>query len=128
MPGNEDSRPALRLLHWRRIVRRRHVITFLVWLAILNSPPILVWVPFFRLLFFLPALFWINIPALWLGLADAMGRRHFDIQEFGAMPLTPLSWIAIAAFWSVLAAILAAITSVFQGLLCRGGHEERTDA
>ncbi len=106
-----------------RTMKKTHVVTFLVWLVVLNSPPVLVRVPFLGLPFFIPALFWINIPALWLGLADAMGRAHYDIQEFGAMPLTPLSWIAIAVFWSVVAVVLTAVTAPFRGLFDRGTKE-----
>ena len=98
---------------------RKHLKTFLIWMALLNWPPILVWIPFFRLLCFLPYLFWINIPALGLGLAKLIGKPHYDIQEFGAMPLTAFSWILIALFWLLLAIGLTILTASFPGLLCR---------
>jgi uncharacterized membrane protein YvlD (DUF360 family) len=96
------------------MMNRKHINTFLIWMALLNWPPILIGIPFplCRLLGFLPFLFWINIPALWLGLAKLIGKPHYDIQEFGAMPLTPLSWVLIAVFW-FLAAIILTIFSAF---------------
>lgn len=102
-----------------KMMTRRHLKTFLVWMALLNWPPILVWIPFLRLLCFLPFLFWINIPALGLGLAKLIGTPHYDIQEFGAMPLTAFSWILIALFWLLLAIGLTILTSSFPGVLCR---------
>lgn len=82
------------------MMNRKHLKTFLIWMALLNWPPILnaIPFPFCRLLGFLPFLLWVNIPALWAGLAKLTGKPHFDIQEFGAMPLTPLAWLLIAAF------------------------------
>ena len=101
------------------MMKKKHVKTFLIWVALLNWPPVLIWVPLLHLLCFLPYLFWINVPALWLGLARFVGKPHYDIQEFGAMPLTPLSWILIAGFWALMALGLTILTAFIRGLLQR---------
>lgn len=90
-------------------------------MALLNWPVVLCRVPIFevKMVCFIPALYWINIPALWLGLAKLIGQPHFDIQEFGAMPLTPLSWILIAAFWVLVAIGLTIATFFFTSLSTR---------
>ena len=98
-------------------MRRKHVKIFLVWLVSLNWPPILIWIPFLNLVAFLPYLLWINIPALWLGLAKLMGKPYYDIQEFGAMPQTLLSWILIASFWVLVAIGLTVVTAFLTRLL-----------
>ena len=100
-----------------RMLKKKHVKTFLIWLALLNWPPILFHVPPLRGLCFLPFLFWINIPALWLGLAKLIGKSDYDIQEFGAIPLTPLAWALIASFWILLAAGLTLATDLFRSKL-----------
>lgn len=102
-------------------MKRKHIKTFLIWMAMLNWPIVLCWVPIsaVKLLCFLPALFWINIPALWLGLAQWIGKPHYDIQEFGAMPLTPLAWILIATFWILVAVGLTILTAFIPGLVYR---------
>jgi hypothetical protein len=100
-------------------VKRSHVIIFLAWAALLNWPPILFHIPAFHLLCFLPALFWINIPALWVGLAQAIGQPHYDIQEFGALPQTPLAWLLIVAFWLLVAAGLAFASAWFTRFMGR---------
>lgn len=99
------------------MLKKKHVKTFLIWLALLNWPPILILVPPLRGLCFLPYIFWINIPALWLGLAKLIGKPHYDIQEFGAMPQTPLAWALIASFWILLAAGLTLATALFRSKL-----------
>jgi hypothetical protein len=82
----------------------KYVIILFFWLALMNWPLVLMLIPLPRLpCLFMPFLLWINIPALWLGLAKTIGQPHYDIQEFGALPQTPLAWILIAAFWSLLA-------------------------
>ena len=91
-----------------------HIKTFLIWSALLNWPAILIWLPPVRLLCFLPFLFWINIPALWLGLAKLIGLRHYDIKEFGAMPKTVFAWVLIVVFWLLVAAALTAATAYFR--------------
>jgi hypothetical protein len=90
---------------------RRHVKNMLVLTVVLNSPAIFIWIPWTNLIFFMPFLFWINIPALWCGLAGWTGTRHFDVQEFGAMPLTPLAWLLIVAFWTLVAAGLTLLAA-----------------
>lgn len=104
-----------------KMMNRKHIKIFLIWMAFLNWPPVLFLIPvdLLRMVCFLPYLFWINIPALWLGLAKAIGKPHYDIQEFGAMPLTPLSWILIAAFWIVAAMACTAGTTFISGMLNR---------
>jgi hypothetical protein len=94
--------------------KKKYIKLFLLWLALFNWPMVLIWVPFLRLPCFLPALFWINIPALWCGLAKTIGEPHFKIEEFGAMPLTPFSWILITLFWVVLAVIMTVVTAFIQ--------------
>ncbi len=100
-------------------MKRKYTITFLIWWVLFNWPPILMWVPFLKLFCFLPVLFWINIPALWFGLAKAIGQPHYDIQEFGAVPQTPLSWILIVGFWVLLSAAMTVATAYFPRLLFR---------
>ena len=89
----------------------KHLKNLLLLAAVLNSPAILSWIPGLKAVFFLPFLFWINIPALWLGLASWAGRRHFDVQEFGAIPLTPLAWLLIVGFWTLVAAGLTLLAA-----------------
>ena len=101
------------------MMKRKHTVTFLIWLALFNWPPILMWVPFLKLFCFLPALFWINIPAQWCGLGDLMGERHYVFEEFGALPQTPLSWVLIVVFWMLLSALMTVATAFFPGLLFR---------
>ena len=102
-------------------MKRKHVTILLIWMALLNWPVVLCRVPIaeVKMLCFIPTLYWINIPALGLGLAKSIGKPDFDIQEFGAMPLTPRSWILIAAFWGLVAIGLTVATSFFTGLLHR---------
>jgi hypothetical protein len=95
-------------------MKRKHIIAFVIWMGLLNWPAVLIWIPGLSMLCFLPYLFWINIPALWLGLAKVIGKPHYDIQEFGAMPLTPLSWILIVSFWILMAVVLALLTALVQ--------------
>lgn len=52
--------------------------------------------------------------ALRLGLAKVIGKPHYDIQEFGVMPLTPLSWILIVSFWILMAVVLTLVTALIQ--------------
>jgi len=99
------------------MLKKKHVTTFLIWLTLLNWPPILILVPPLRGWCFLPYIFWINIPALWLGLAKLFGKAHYDIQEFGAIPHTPLAWALIASFWILLAAGLTLATDLFRSKL-----------
>ena len=100
-------------------MKREHVIIFLIWLALVNWPAVLVWIPFVRVLCFLPYLCWINIPALWLGFAESIGQPHYDIQEFGALPQTAFAWFLIAAFWILLAIGLTVVTAQLARLLYR---------
>jgi hypothetical protein len=100
-------------------MNRRHIKSWLIWLALFNWPAVLIWIPFFRILCFFPLLLWINIPALFLGLATVVGKPHYDIQEFGAVPKTPLAWILIVAFWSLAALGMAAATAYYPGLVYR---------
>jgi len=93
-------------------MKRNPITIFLVWVALLNWPAILIYIPGFQLISFIPFLFWINIPALWLGLARTIGQPHYDIQEFGALPQTPLAWFLIVAFWLLVAAVLTLATSL----------------
>jgi hypothetical protein len=90
-----------------------HIKTFVIWSALLNWPIVLCWVPVseVKMLCFIPALFWINIPALWLGLAKLIGKPHYDIQEFGAVPKSLLAWTLIVVFWLLVAAVLTAATT-----------------
>jgi hypothetical protein len=75
---------------------------------VLNSPIVLTGILPLKLLMFLPALLWINIPTNWLGLG-LIGEPHYKTEEFGAMPQTPLSWIMILVFWIIISALLAFI-------------------
>jgi hypothetical protein len=116
-------------------MKRKHVIIFLIWLALLNWPPVVVWIPFLRPLCSVPCLhwinifalylYWVNIPAVWLGLAKSIGQRHYDIQEFGALPQTAFAWFLIAAFWILVAIVLTAATAQFPRLLYRKRKEKK---
>ncbi len=81
----------------------KHVKHLLILTAVLNSPAILFWIPGLGMLFILPFFFWINIPALWFGLAKLIGKPHYEISAFGASPQTPLAWLLIVGFWTLLA-------------------------
>ena len=104
----------------------KHTKTFLIWLAFFNWPPVLFWIS--KPLSFFPFLFWINIPALWLGLARAVGQPHYDIQEFGALPKTPLAWLLIFAFWASLSAAMTVATAFFPGLTYRNRIDRKDSA
>lgn len=82
---------------------------FLILSLLFNLPPILVVLK--AGLLFLPLLFWVNIPVLWTGLAEAMGEAHFKIEEFGALPQSATAYAVIVVFWLALAALITAITS-----------------
>jgi hypothetical protein len=101
------------------MMKAKHIRIFLIWLIVLNMPALFVstGIGFFRLLFFLPYLFWINIPGLWLGLAKAIGQPHYDIEAFGALPQTPLAWGLILIFWIVVAVAITALTIRFPKLI-----------
>ena len=90
-----------------------HVKNFLILTVLLNWPPILFQIPFFLPLSFFPYLLWINIPALWLGLAKLFGPGHYNVAEFGAMPMTAFAWILLVVFWLLVAAVLPAINAFF---------------
>ncbi|HWQ93002.1 MAG TPA: hypothetical protein VN673_15095 [Clostridia bacterium] len=66
---------------------------------------------------FTQALYWINVPGR--PLARIMGPRHFDVQEFGAMPVGPVEYGLIALFWLIVAGILAFLTAL---LLAKSGR------
>jgi hypothetical protein len=100
-------------------VKPTFVKTFLIWSVFLNWPPILVWIPPVRGLCFLPFLFWINIPALWLGLARLFGHPHYDIQEFGALPQTVFAWMLIVIFWLLVAVAGAMATTIIRQLFTK---------
>lgn len=89
--------------------------TFLTWLVFFNWPPVLMWIPYVWVLVFFPALFWINIPALWLGLAKAMGPQHFSVGEFGSSPKTVFAWLGIFIFWALAAAAMTGLTELVRG-------------
>jgi len=101
-------------------MKRIHIITFIAWMSLLNWPAILFHIPPLRPVCFLPFLYWINIPSLWLGLAKTIGQPHYDIQEFGALPQTPLAWSLIVAFWLLIAAGLSLATALISRFLHRG--------
>lgn len=100
---------------------RKHGVTFLIWLAFFNWPPILVWIPSLGAACFLPFLFWINIPALWLGLADLVGKPHFIVEEFGAVPQTTVAWVLIALFWITAALGMTVIAGLIVELVFQKG-------
>lgn len=58
----------------------------------------------------IPALFWVNIPVLWTGVASAMGETHFLIEEFGAVPQSYLAYGVITSIWLVFSFITAFIS------------------
>jgi len=117
---HRSSSPVLSAKKMKRQIAR----TFLFWLVFFNWPPVVIWIPFLRALAFLPYMLWINIPVLWCGLGKLLGQTHYDfigkpqhyLQEFGPIPLTPLSWILVVAFWILIAAGLTAITPLCHAL------------
>ena len=104
-------------------MKRKHIKTFLIWMALLNWPPVLIWIPFCRLPFFLGFLLWINVPVQHCGLAKLMGGHLYRVQEFGAMPQTTFSWILIAVFWLLVAIGLTALTVMFSAIRNRKKEE-----
>ena len=58
----------------------------------------------------LPALFWINIPVLWTGIASAMGESHFLIREFGALPQSVLAYVVISGFWLIVSFAISIVS------------------
>jgi hypothetical protein len=99
---------------------------FLAWLAFFNWPPVLIWIPFLRFLCFFPFLFWLNIPGLWLGLAASIGKPHFEVHEFGAVPQTLLAWLVIVAFWTLLAAGCTVLTVIVRNATSSRGAAAAT--
>ena len=97
-------------------MRNKHVRFFLIWMALLNWPPVLIWIPFLRMLCWVPFLLWVNIPVQRLGLAQLMGKSYYKIQEFGAMPQTTLSWALIAIVWMLIAIGLTALTALLSSI------------
>ena len=106
------------------MILNRKIKSFVFWVILLNWPPVLGWVlsvsaelPFingflfvFALICFFPYFFWINIPASFIGESS-----YFVYREFGAMPQTPLAWIFLAGFWTLIAIVLALLTSYYPG-------------
>lgn len=99
----------------------KHVKRFLIFAGLLNSPAIFVWLPFIKLFFVLPFLFWIKIPTQWLALAGFMGSAHYEASEFGAWPKTPVAWLVIFLFWTLVAVALTLLTAVVPRLQQRFG-------
>jgi len=100
-------------------MKREQITTFLIWTAFLNWPPVVFWIPFLHIFAFFPCLFWLNIPALWFGLAKVIGQPHFAITAFGASPRTPFAWLSIMIFWVLLAIGLTIATTFFSRLQFR---------
>ena len=99
--GNEVQRHSWVYLGGRETMKWKYVKVFLFWLALFNCSPILIRIPLLGgIIFFLPLLFWINIPGFLL--AILIGQPHYDIQEFGVVPQTLLAWFLIATFWILL--------------------------
>ena len=59
----------------------------------------------------LPALYWINIPVLWTGVALLLGESHFVIGQFGASPQSALAYSVIIVFWTAVAFLITKITA-----------------
>lgn len=89
----------------------KHLKNLLILAAVLNSPAILIWIPAIGTLFLLPFSFWVNVPAMFFGVADLVGKQHYEISAFGASPQTALGWFLIAAFWTLLAIALTVIAA-----------------
>ncbi len=88
-----------------------------IWLVFFNWPPIAILIPPFRLIAFLPYLFWINLPGL--RLAALLGPPHFEFGKFGAFPHGPLAWGLIGGFWFLIAICFALATEPINRLLRR---------
>ena len=86
----------------------KHVKDFLIFELLLNSPGILYLTPFGPLVF-LPLLWWINIPSMWLGMGKWLGPAHFELGAFGYLPLTLWAWLSIVVFWTVPALVLTVL-------------------
>jgi hypothetical protein len=95
-------------------MRWKHAKTLLTFGLLLNSPAILVWLPPLKLLFFLPFLYWINLPGRYL--ERWIGKPHYEIHEFGVLPQTPLAWLLIVAAWMLPALALTAATACLPDL------------
>jgi hypothetical protein len=87
----------------------KHAKTLLIYGLVLNSPAILIWLPGFGMLFFLPFLYWINLPGTYLN--SWIGKPHYDVQEFGIVPQTPLAWFLIVAAWMLPALAMTALSA-----------------
>jgi hypothetical protein len=90
--------------------------TLLFCIALLNSPAIVILIPSLTFLLFFPFLFWINIPALWFGLAKQFGQQHYLLSAFGAEPQTPLAWLLITGFWTVIAIGITAVDAALNAI------------
>lgn len=93
------------------VATAKHVKKLLLLAAVLNTPGMLIWIPWIGILFQLPFLFWINIPVLWLGLRNLVGKQHYEISAFGASPQTAVGWFLIVAFWTLLAGMVTVVAA-----------------
>jgi hypothetical protein len=91
--------------------------TLLIWLLFFNWPPLVVLVPPLRLVAFVPLLFWINIPGLFL--ATLLGPPMFKVEEFGALPSGPIAWGLLALFWVLVAVLFTLVNNPINRLLQR---------
>jgi hypothetical protein len=98
-------------------MQRKHAKNLLIYGLLLNSPAILIWVPGFGMLFFLPFLYWINLPGKFL--ESWIGKPHYNVQEFGVVPQTPLAWFLIVAAWMLPAIVLTALSACLPELQWR---------
>ena len=95
--------------------------TFIALLAVFFWPPLLyllgiaLQLPLIAILGFLPALFWINIPAVLAELALApVGISAYEFREFGALPEGLIGWGMIVLFWISAAFLLSTLGERFR--------------
>ena len=91
----------------------RRLRVFLILLAIFFFPPSLYFLgtavqPMIAMVGFLPALIWINIPAIIFSTLGALlGISVYEFREFGAMPEGIIGWGLIIFFWATAAFLLS---------------------
>ncbi len=107
------------------MMKRHHAITFLIWMAVFNWPPILDRLCFRIPSCVLPFLFWVAIPVRYCGLGDLMGEQHYILGGGEALLLTPLAWMLTIMFWVLLSAAITATTVLCSGRLYRRRNNKK---
>ena len=101
---------------------RKNLRLFFLLTLLLNSPPLLIFIPDQRvkMIAFFPVLYWVNIPAIpWVFLGIPLYECG---EQGGAIPNGPLGWIFIFIFWTFVAYLLTLIVSKISRYLCKENH------